>query len=82
MSLSRKNFLLSAYRSFSRVMNAGGELVIRPMQALNLPVDRDLSIYTKVSYGDEWRQTRSCLGSSNPFWSDEDGNEMTFEVRT
>jgi hypothetical protein len=48
----RRGFLKSVYRSFSRVMSAGGVLSVRPLQGLNLPHPRnhDQTLYAKVRH--------------------------------
>jgi len=50
LSDERRGFLKGVYRSFSRVMSAGGVLSVRPLQGLNLPHPRshDQALYAKV----------------------------------
>lgn len=55
LSEERRGFLKGVYRSFSRVMSAGGVLSVRPLQGLNLPHPRshDQALYAKVLAGVE-----------------------------
>ena len=61
------------YRSFSRVMSAGGVLSVRPLQGLNLPHAKhhEQALYAKVTWGGHMSaRTDSTRATSNPNWDD------------